>query len=169
MAAVISVVILEPKKMVCHCFCCFPVYLPWSEGTRYHDLHFLNVEFYFILFFYICLFFSFIFIIWMFINLQYCSGFAIHWRESAMDLHVFRIPIPFPSLRVITVQQPWVLVSCIQPRLVICFTIDSVVVSVLFSQNIPQSLKVCSVHLCLFFCFAYMVIVTIILKSIYMR
>ena len=27
----------------------------------------------------------------------------------------------------------------------------------------PQSLKVCSVHLCLFFCFAYMVIITIFL------
>ena len=24
---------------------CFPIYLPWSDGTRYHDLSFLNVEF----------------------------------------------------------------------------------------------------------------------------
>ena len=23
-----SAVILEPKKIVCHCFCCFPIYLP---------------------------------------------------------------------------------------------------------------------------------------------
>ena len=29
-----------PKK-VCHCF---PIYLPWSDGTRCHDLSFLNVE-----------------------------------------------------------------------------------------------------------------------------
>ena len=41
----LSAVILEPKKIVCHCFHCFPIYLPWSDGTRCHDLHFLNVEF----------------------------------------------------------------------------------------------------------------------------
>ena len=51
---------------------------------------------------------------------------AIHWYESAMDLHVFPIPIPppasfsIPSLWVFPVHQPWALVSCIQPGLVIC-------------------------------------------------
>ena len=40
-----SAVILEPKKIVCHCFHCFPVDLPWSNGTGCHDLRFLNVEF----------------------------------------------------------------------------------------------------------------------------
>ena len=41
-----SAVILEPQKIkVCHCFHCFPMYLPWSHGTRCHDLTFLNVEF----------------------------------------------------------------------------------------------------------------------------
>ena len=40
-----SAVILEPKKTVCHCFHCFPIYLPWNDGTRCHDLRFLNVEF----------------------------------------------------------------------------------------------------------------------------
>ena len=40
-----STVILEPKKIVCHCFLCFPNYLPWSDGTGCHDLSFLNVEF----------------------------------------------------------------------------------------------------------------------------
>ena len=28
-----------------HCFYCFPICLPWSNGTRCHDLCFLNVEF----------------------------------------------------------------------------------------------------------------------------
>ena len=37
-------VILEPKKIVSHCFHCFPIYFPWTDGTRCHDLHFLNVE-----------------------------------------------------------------------------------------------------------------------------
>ena len=40
-----STVILEPKKIKCHCFHCFPIYLPWSDGTGCHDLCFLNVEF----------------------------------------------------------------------------------------------------------------------------
>ena len=40
-----SAVILEPKKhKVWHCFQCFPIYFPWSDGTRCHDLSFLYVE-----------------------------------------------------------------------------------------------------------------------------
>ena len=40
-----SAVILEPpKNKVWHCFYCFPIYLPWSNGTRCHVLSFLNVE-----------------------------------------------------------------------------------------------------------------------------
>ena len=40
-----SAVILEPpKNKVCHCFHCFPIYFPWSDGTGCHDLSFLNVE-----------------------------------------------------------------------------------------------------------------------------
>ena len=32
------------KNKVSHCFHCFPVYLPWRDGTRCHDHSFLNVE-----------------------------------------------------------------------------------------------------------------------------
>ena len=38
-----SAVILKPKK-ASHCFHCFSIYLPWSDGTRCHDLSFLNVD-----------------------------------------------------------------------------------------------------------------------------
>ena len=38
-----SAVILEPRKIVWHCFHCFPICFPWSDGTRCHDLSFLNV------------------------------------------------------------------------------------------------------------------------------
>ena len=38
-------VILEPKKIVCHCFHCFPISLQGSDGTRCHDPSSLNVEF----------------------------------------------------------------------------------------------------------------------------
>ena len=40
-----STVILEPKKIVCHCLHCFLIHLPWSDETGCHDLSFLNVEF----------------------------------------------------------------------------------------------------------------------------
>ena len=62
-----------------------------------------------------------------------------------MDLHVFPIlnppptSLPIPSLWVFPVHQPRALVSCIQPGLAICFTLDNIHVSMLFSQIIPPS------------------------------
>ena len=41
-----SAVILEPPKIKSLTFQCFPIYLPWSDGTGCHDLSFLNVELY---------------------------------------------------------------------------------------------------------------------------
>ena len=32
------------ENEVCHYFHYFAIYLPWSNGTGYHDLHFLSVE-----------------------------------------------------------------------------------------------------------------------------
>ena len=40
-----SAVILEPKKVKSHCFHCFPIYLPWSDGIGRHVLSFLSVKF----------------------------------------------------------------------------------------------------------------------------
>ena len=76
--------------------------------------------------------------------------FGIHWHESAMDLHVFPIlnppptSLPIPSLWVIPVPQPWALVSCIQPGLAICFTLDNIHVLMLyptlaFSHRVQKS------------------------------
>ena len=71
------------------------------------------------------------------------------------------------------VHQPRALVSCIHPGLVICFTLDNIQVSMLFSWNIPpspsptesRSLFCTSVSL---FLFSYRVIITIFLNSTYM-
>ena len=32
------------EKKICHCFQIFPMYWPWSDGTRCHDFSFSNVE-----------------------------------------------------------------------------------------------------------------------------
>ena len=39
-----SVILEPPKNKVWHCFHCFSIYFAWSDGTRCHDLSFLNVE-----------------------------------------------------------------------------------------------------------------------------
>ena len=95
-----SVLILEPpQNKVSYYFHCFPIYLPWSDGTRCHDLSFLNVEvlffpFYLFIFLY---FFSFIFISWRLISLQYYSGF---WHTLPWISHGFAcVPHPDPPSR----------------------------------------------------------------------
>ena len=90
-------------------------------------------------------FFSFIFISWRIITLQYCSGFChtLTWVSHGFTC----IPHPdLPShlslyqfLWVFPVHQAWALVSCIQPGLVICFTLDNINLLMLFSWNIPPS------------------------------
>ena len=47
--------------------------------------------------------------------------------------------LPIPSLWAFPVHQPQALISCIQPGLVICFILDNIHVSMLFSQIIPPS------------------------------
>ena len=73
----------------------------------------------------------------------YCSGFChtMKWNSHGFTCVPHpdppsHLPLP-PSLWVFTVHQVGALVSCIQPGLVICFTIDNIHVSMLFSWNIP--------------------------------
>ena len=39
-----AVIFGAPQKKVWHCFHCLPIYFPWSDGSRLHDLSFLNAE-----------------------------------------------------------------------------------------------------------------------------
>ena len=123
--------------------------------------------------------FKFIHFNWRLITLQYCSGFAIHQHESTTDVHVFPIlhpppsSLPVPSLWVIPVHQP--LASCILHRtrtgnsfLIWYYTCFNAILPN-HPPSLSQSPKDCSIHLCLFCCLIYRVIVTIFLNSIYMR
>ena len=64
-------------------------------------------------------------------------------------------------------------VLCIEPGLAISFLYDIIHVLMPFSQivplTLPQSPKDCSIHLCLFCCLTYRVVITSFLNSIYMR
>ena len=77
------------ENKVCCCFHCFPIFLPWSDGTRCHHLSFL---------FFILLknFFHLFLLVWGQPLYNIVVGFVIHWHESAMVLHVF--PISFLML-----------------------------------------------------------------------
>ena len=39
-----AVILQPPKNKISQCLNCFSMYLPWTDGTRSHDLSFLNVE-----------------------------------------------------------------------------------------------------------------------------
>ena len=76
-----SAVILEPpKNKVWHCFHCFPIYFPWSDGTKCHDLSFRAISSH--------LFFSF-WLHWVFVALHGLSLVAVSRVYSLLMLGGF--------------------------------------------------------------------------------
>ena len=130
---------------------------------------FLN---YFILFLY-----KFIYFNWRLITLQYCIGFAIHQHASTTGVHVFPSwtpllpPSPYHPSVSSQCTSPEHPVSCIKTGLshmvIYMFQCHSPKSS--HPRALPQSPKNRSIHLCLFCCLAYRVIVMIFLNSIYMH
>ena len=120
-----------------------------------------------------CLYFFFFF----YFTLQYCIGFAIHQHESTTDVHMFPIlnptptslPIPSPlgapapSILYPASNLDWQFVSYMILYMFQCHSLKSS-----HPLPLPQSPKDCSIHLCLFCCLAYRVIVNNFLNSIYM-
>ena len=96
-----------------------------------------------------------------FFTLQYCIGFAIHWHESAMGAHEFPNPeplshlpphiislghpsIPAPSILYSVSNLDWRFVSYMIVYMFQCHSSKSS-----HPLPLPQSPKVCSLHLCL--------------------
>ena len=130
-----------------------------------------------------CLFlkYKFIYFNWRLITLQYCIGFAIHWHESATGVHAVphpeppshlpphTIPLGHPSAPALSTlyhvsNLDWWFIS---HMIIYMFQCHSPKPS--HPHLLPQSPKDCSIHLCLFCCLAYRLMVTIFLNSIYMH
>ena len=117
---------------------------------------------------------------WRLITLLYCSGFCytLTWishgctcvlhPETPSHLAPHPIPQGHPSAPALSTLShvsnldwrsiPQMIISMFQ-----CYPIKSS-----YPCLLPQSPKVCSLHLCLFCCLVYRVIITIFLNSIYM-
>ena len=126
-------------------------------------------------------FFSFIFISWRLITLQYCSGFChtLTWLSHGFTC----VPHPDPALPLPSPPHPSGSSQCTSPEHLshasnlVWWSVSHLIIYLFQCYSLssshpcllPQSPKVCSIHLCLFFCLAYRVMVTIFLNSIYMR
>ena len=121
--------------------------------------------------------FSFIFISWRLITSQRFSGFChtLTWIShgvtciphpySPSHLPLYPIPLGLPSApgpSTCLMHRTWA-GDLFHYREYICCSFETS-----HPHLLPQSPKFCSVHLCLFFCFACRVIITIFLNSIYM-
>ena len=127
-------------------------------------------------------FFSFlkIYFSWRLITLQYCGGFchAFTWISHGCTCaphpvppsHLPPHPIPqghlgAPALSALShaLNLDWRSISHVRIYMFQCYSLKSSHPCLL-----SQSPKVCSLHLCLFCCLAYRVIIIIFLNSIYM-
>ena len=118
---------------------------------------------------------------WSLITLQYRSGFAAHWHESAVGVHVscchkppshllpHSIPLGCPSAPdesalFYASNLDWSSILYMVIYMFQCYFLKSS-----HPHLLPQSPKICSLHLCLSCYLAYRVIITIFLNSICMH
>ena len=122
------------ENNIYHCFHCFPIYLPWSDGTRCHDLSFLCFVFLYIFFyFYFILFYNTVLV------LPYIDMNPSRVYMSSQSWTPLPPPTPYHLSGSSPCTSPKHPVSCIEHRLVISILHDSIHVSVPFSQIIPPS------------------------------
>ena len=117
---------------------------------------------------------------WRLINLQYCGGFChtftwishgctcVPHSDPPSHFPTYTIPQGHPSAPALStlslaLNLDWQSVSHMIIYMFQCYSLKSS-----HPHLLPQSPKVCFLHLCLFCCLAYRVIITILLNFIYM-
>ena len=141
----------------------------WNRNLGLTDTHYLNF-----------LKNELIYFNWRLITLQYCGGFVTHWHESATGVHEFPIlnPLPLPPHPIPLGHNSAPAPSILHHASNLDWRSISHMIIYMFQCHSPKSPhacplpptpKDCSLHLCLFCCLSYRVIVTIFLNSIYMR
>ena len=159
-----------PRVFIWVLWICIPLKVRWIcifELLWQQDNHFIQCFFFF---------FSFIFISWRLITSKHCSGFChtLTWIShgvtciphpnppSHLPLHLIPLDLPSAPGQSTCLMHPTWAGDLLHYRQYTCCSFKT------SHPSLSQSPKVCSVHLCLFFCFAYTVIITIFLNSVYM-
>ena len=143
-----------PENKVCNYFHCFPIYLPWSDGTRCHDLSFLNTEGFF---FFQSSFKNYWLIDWFYFTILYWFSHTLTWiwhectcvphPESPSHLPPYLMPlghpsVPAPSILYHASHLDWRFISHMIFYMFQCYTPIS-----FRSCPLPQSPKDCLIHL----------------------
>ena len=121
----------------------------------------------------------FFFFDWKIISLQYCGGFChtSTWISHGCTcvppswnptINLAPHPIPLGRPRALALSALLMHRTCTGHLFYIWYTCFNAVFKSSYPRLLPHIPKVCSLHLCLFCCLAYSVVVTISLNSIYM-
>ena len=157
------------KNKVWHCFHCIPIYLPWSDRTRCHDLSFLNVElFLFLIFIFTLFYFTILYwfchtLTWIHHGCTWVPNPELPCHYTPHIISLGQPSAPAPSILYPVLNLDWRFISYMIVYMFQCHSPKSS-----HPLPLPHSPKVCSIHLCLFCCLAYRVIITIFLNSICM-
>ena len=122
----------------------------------------LNQEFFF--FYFILLYNTVLVLPYINMNLPRMYRCSQFWTPSHLPPHTISMDhphAPAPSILYPASNLDWRFISYMILCMFQCHSPKS-------SHPLPQSPKVCSIHLCLFCCLTYRVIITIFLNSIYM-
>jgi len=118
---------------------------------------------------------------WRLITLQYCSGFChtLTWvrhgctcvlhPETPSHLSPHPIPLGHPSAPALSTLSHALNLDWQSTSHTIIYMFQCYYLKSSHPRLLPQSPKVCSLHLCLFCCLTYRVIIIIFLNSIYMH
>ena len=160
---------VAPKTTQCGTYLLIVFLCDWTIGILF-IFSFQNM-FFLIYFIIIFLIFNFTILYWFcHISIWICHRYTrVPHREPSSLLPPHTIPLgrhsaPAPSNQYHSLNLDWWLISYTILYMYQCHSIKSP-----HPLPLPQSPKDCSIHLCLFCCLTYRVIVTIFLNSIYMH